>query len=340
MTKVLLVALILLISGCSDINYLLTAGLNQIQILRARENIQDLLQEKNDSAKLLHKLELVQESLQFARHMGLNVGQTYSTFARIKNEKQVWVLMACKKNSFRLHYWDYPIVGKTPYKGFFVKADAYAEQDKFQQKDFTTEIRTAVAFSTLGWFDDPLMPSMLKSSPVELTNTIFHELVHKDIWIKDHVALNESLANLVGHRLNVIFYRERLKELLPARETPQKLAKGRQQYRAALQQEQKLFKSAAIMRLLYNRIKKAQQQQMLSPEKRSQIFRTLKINTEISNAAILQRKIYLSAIPQINNCYKRFPQLPNLFAFLRRMFKLHPQEGLKILKRCDPRIST
>jgi predicted aminopeptidase len=337
MKKLSLLALILLISGCSEINYLLTAGLNQVQILRSRENISEITKDSDRPTQFVNKLKLVQDSLKFAKHMGLNVGQTYSSFAEIKNEKKVWVLMACKENSFRLHYWNYPIVGKTPYKGFFIKSDALAEENKFLKNKFTTEIRTALAFSTLGWFDDPLMPSMLKSSPVELTNTIFHELVHKDIWIQNHVAINESLANLVGHRLNVLFYRERLKELVYSTSSTQTLAKARQQYRMALLQEQKLFKGAARLRLLYQRIKLAQQQKMLTAEKRSQIFRRLKINSEINNAAIMQRKIYLTAIPQLNKCYQRYPKLPELFAFIDRMIKLHPKHRLKALKRCESR---
>jgi predicted aminopeptidase len=95
-------------------------------------------------------------------------------------------------------------VGSVPYKGFFSEEDALAF--KAEYPDYDTHIRTSSAFSSLGWFDDPVTPNLLELSDVELTETLFHELFHRTAWIPGSVSKNESAANFFGVMANIKFY--------------------------------------------------------------------------------------------------------------------------------------
>ena len=101
------------------------------------------------------------------------------------------------------------VVGHVPYKGFFSKSEAQAEADRLHKKGYDTTIRTSAAFSTLGWFDDPLLSHLLRFDKVALSEVVFHELFHNTLYIKGAGAFNESAANFVGHRAAIDFFRHR-----------------------------------------------------------------------------------------------------------------------------------
>ncbi|MGH7830991.1 MAG: aminopeptidase, partial [Candidatus Binatia bacterium] len=102
-----------------------------------------------------------------------------------------------------------------PYKGFFSEEAAKAEAENLERQGYDIYIRTAPAFSTLGWFDDPLLAHLLKYDKVTLAEVIFHELLHNTFFIKGAVDFNESLANFVGNRAAILFFRERYGESSP-----------------------------------------------------------------------------------------------------------------------------
>jgi predicted aminopeptidase len=335
-------------SACSDFGYYLSAGLNQLSILNSREDLETVLSKANakHDQELADKIKLIQDARSYASKLGLSVGGTFDSIAQLKNEKKIWVLMATEPNSMRLHYWSYPIVGRAPYKGFFEKELVLSTQAEFDQKKYITNIRQTVAFSSLGWFDDPLLPSLLKLDRLILTNTIFHELIHKQIWIKNRVALNESLASFLGYEINVSFYRARLKTLLDQQaerltadnSSSAQLTQARLDYRQALEQRTRMFANAKRMRVLYGRLTRLNRAIRLSQSarlERSHIFERLKLPSGANNAEIMQQKIYLTAISSLAACSKKYQQLPKLFAFIERMFKVTPQVSLSKLRRCS-----
>jgi predicted aminopeptidase len=123
--------------------------------------------------------------------------------------------MAAPKTDLRPYAWWYLFVGSVPYKGFFSKEAGEAEAERFQARGYDTYIRTSPAFSTLGWFDDPLLAHLLKYDRVTLAEVIFHELLHNTLFVKGQVSFNESLANFVGHQAAVLFFREHYGENSP-----------------------------------------------------------------------------------------------------------------------------
>jgi predicted aminopeptidase len=108
------------------------------------------------------------------------------------------VVSASAKDSFTRYEWHYPVVGDMPYKGFFNVEDARKERDKLEKKDLDVWVRGVEAFSSLGWFKDPLYSYMRSYSPNRLADLIIHEQLHATVFIKGQVQFNEELAEFVG----------------------------------------------------------------------------------------------------------------------------------------------
>ncbi len=210
---VVTVALVALLSltattGC-QITYLLKGAYNQMNILYHREPIEEVLKNPDLSPEDRAKLELTQKARRYSSEkLSLKVGKNYSTFVKLKGPYVVWALNASPKWKLEHHLWHFPIVGSVPYKGFPDEADAQVEAKDLQNQGFDTFIRGVGAYSTLGWFSDPLLSSMMRYSEEDLVNTIIHESVHTTLYIKSNADFNERLASFIGDKGTEQFYLE------------------------------------------------------------------------------------------------------------------------------------
>jgi predicted aminopeptidase len=130
--------------------------------------------------------------------LGLKESKNYTRYVEIDRDYLAAVVSACAKDSFTRHEWWFPVVGKVPYKGFFDPADARKEREKLEKRDLDVWVRGVDAFSTLGWFRDPLYSYMRDYPPHRLANLLIHELLHATVFIKGHVQFNEELAEFIG----------------------------------------------------------------------------------------------------------------------------------------------
>jgi len=133
-----------------------------------------------------------------AEELGLEMSKNYTRYVELDRNYLAAVVSACAKDSFQRYEWSFPVVGKMPYKGFFDVQDARREREKLEKKDLDVWIRGVDAFSTLGWFTDPLYSYMRNYSPARLADLIIHESLHATVFIKGHVQFNEELAEFVG----------------------------------------------------------------------------------------------------------------------------------------------
>jgi predicted aminopeptidase len=149
----------------------------------------------------------------FGERQGLRPTSNYDTYVDLKRPAVVWVVSACEELSFTPKKWTFPIVGSVPYLGWFDKSDAWHHANELRLEGWESDVRTASAFSTLGWFDDPVMSTMIHEGPEalgELADVVIHESTHATHYVDGQTAFNESIANFVGDRLAVVWLGERL----------------------------------------------------------------------------------------------------------------------------------
>ncbi|HMO17943.1 MAG TPA: aminopeptidase [Oligoflexia bacterium] len=198
--------------SCS-LPYYTSAGYHQARLLLSRKSIDSALKEEKLDLDLKNKLELTLIAREYADKIGLKPGKTFLTFATKSDIPKSWLVIAAKSLKLEVYEWKFPIVGSLPYKGFFSPEEAETEKIKLEKEGYDTTIRTSAAYSTLGWFDDPIMPSTLSLDHLALFNTVVHEIVHTSFWIKGQVAFNETMANAVGFLATATYFKS--KETLP-----------------------------------------------------------------------------------------------------------------------------
>lgn len=191
-------ALFLALTGCSPV-YVLKAGWAEAKILAAREPMAEVASDPAVPLRTRQQLRLVLDARAFARDsLGLRVGDSYTTFTRLESDTLAVVLSAAHRDRLVARTWWFPIVGRVPYRGFFDLDDALDEQRELEREGFDTYLRPTAAFSTLGWFSDPLLSTLLRLDDVELVETVLHELSHNHLFLPGHTTFNESFATFVG----------------------------------------------------------------------------------------------------------------------------------------------
>ena len=146
-------------------------------------------------------LQLVVEVRQFAQDsIGLTTGQAFTAYTALPSDTLVLVLTGARRDLLVPVTWWYPIIGRVPYQGFFRPADAESARAELAAFGLDVELRPAAAFSTLGWFDDPLLSPTLAGDSASVAETVLHELLHTTYFVPGDVGMSESFANMVGHR--------------------------------------------------------------------------------------------------------------------------------------------
>jgi predicted aminopeptidase len=198
-----LAALFLAGNGC----YYAQVAFGQARVLFGREKIEDALA-TNHSLRPDEraKLALVPEIRRFAHEeIGLADNGSYRTFYDTGEKPISWNVSACAKTSFTPYLWTFPFVGAAPYKGFFDLEDARAQARELAALGLDTEVREVSAYSTLGWFDDPVFRRMLAYDVGDLASTLIHELTHATVFRAGDADFNESCATFVGNEGGLAF---------------------------------------------------------------------------------------------------------------------------------------
>lgn len=196
----------LLLTACSP-TYVIRAGYEEAKILSRRQSIRKLVDDPRTPPEERAKLALVLQARGFARNaLHLKAGDSYTTYSRLKSDTLALVVSAAYRDRFRAYTWWFPIVGHVPYKGFFSESAARAEMRRLEERGLDTYVRPTAAFSTLGWFKDPLVSPVLRYGEVDLVNTVVHEIFHNTIYVAGQAMFNESAANFVGGHGAIEFF--------------------------------------------------------------------------------------------------------------------------------------
>ncbi len=198
-----------LLSGC-QVTYLIKSAYWQAGLLNSRVPIDEALSDPNLSEEQKRKLRLAQEARAFAEtQLGLKPTQNYTSYVQLDRPYVTYVVSAAHKNKLEAYKWWFPIIGSVPYKGYFNPDGAKEEADRMKKKDLDVYVRGVSAYSTLGWFKDPILSSMLAYKDHDLVNTIIHETVHATIYVKSEADFNERLAVFIGNKGAEEYYRSK-----------------------------------------------------------------------------------------------------------------------------------
>ncbi|MEY4064657.1 MAG: hypothetical protein RIR26_865 [Pseudomonadota bacterium] len=203
-----------LLSGC----YTLSQGYEQVRLFSKRTPLDEVLREGTEAPARLEKLKLVPEVLAFAeKRLSLTPGSSYRHYISLDRPALSYVVQAAEKRKLRLKTWWFPIVGRQPYLGYFNRQEAVEFQKTLVAEGYDTVMGGVQAFSLLGYFPDPLYSSMLDgNSKTEFIELLFHETLHRTIYVPDHYAFNENLAEFVSRHATVLFLKERAQGELEA----------------------------------------------------------------------------------------------------------------------------
>lgn len=193
--------------------YLSRGAWEEAKILTKRRNISDILSDNTSDSvdtRTRAKLRVVQAARLYARDsIGLKAKDSFTAYSRLDRDTLVLVLSAAYRDKLAPYTWWFPIVGRVPYKGYFDFSAAQRDAVGLEQEGYDTYLRPSDAFSTLGFFNDPLLSTTLRADTFDLANTVIHELTHNTFYASGQVAFNESFASFVGARGAAAFFRSR-----------------------------------------------------------------------------------------------------------------------------------
>jgi predicted aminopeptidase len=187
------------LSGCQAVRFYQQAVAGQCQILLHEQSIPKLIADPKTPASLKAKFEAVLKIRQFAaEQLKLPAGQSYLKYTDLQRPYAVWNVNICPALSLEPKTWWFPIVGRASYRGYFHERPALQYADSFSKKGWDVYVDGVETYSTLGWFNDPILNTFINELDSELAETIFHELAHRRLFVPGDTDFNEAFATAVA----------------------------------------------------------------------------------------------------------------------------------------------
>jgi predicted aminopeptidase len=320
--------------SCSHLSYYAQAVHGHWQIVRQTQPITQILHESNDIA-LKQQLATVLKIKTFAtEELHLPKNASYTEYADLKRPYVVWSVFATPSFSLELKRWCFLFAGCISYRGYFNEASARELAETLQQQGYDVYVAGITAYSTLGWFNDPVLNTMLDWPTPQLAGLIFHELAHQQLYLKDDSIFNESFASIVEQ--------VGTERWLAQQGTPQEIAEDRQ----TQQQEQAFVHLIMTTRQELEKI----YQQPLAPESmtvaKQQVFDQLQTRyaqlkqqwnndnrydrwfaTQLNNAKLASVITYQHHVPAFQALLARcHNDLPKFYLAAKQLGELPPDD--------------
>ncbi|MCS6839055.1 MAG: aminopeptidase [Bdellovibrionaceae bacterium] len=200
---IVIVSTILGISGC----YYLKNSYYHGKILFQAKNIEKWLNDPSLTERERKKILLAKDVLDFVeQQLGLKTHGNYRNYVRLDRRHVSYLLTAAPKWKLEAKKWWYLVVGELPYRGYVFESEALSEAHELEQKGYDTFVRGVTAYSTLGWFKDPILSTMLDYSDEDFVELIIHELIHANVFVEGYGDFNEQLASFLGNWGAILFY--------------------------------------------------------------------------------------------------------------------------------------
>lgn len=185
----------MVLGGCTQMGYYAQAAQGQYALWSSARPIDDWLGDPATDVRLKARLEKARQIRAFAiQELDLPDNGSYKNYAALKRPYVLWNVVATPELSLQPLQWCFPIAGCVSYRGYYSQDDAQAYARQLRSDHYDVQVGGVPAYSTLGWFDDPLLSTFINSSDAELARMIFHELAHQVVYIPGDSAFNESFA--------------------------------------------------------------------------------------------------------------------------------------------------
>jgi predicted aminopeptidase len=195
-------------AGCTTGRYLTQAACGQLDIAIRARDIEGAARDPHVDPRVRRLLALVPEIKRYGEENSLRPTSNYKRYADLQRPAVVWVVTASEPLRFRSKTWWFPIVGTVPYLGWFDRADAAALADELHAQGLDSDVGAADAYSTLGWFDDPVLSTMLGDGlapAADLVDVVLHESVHATLYVNGQTRFNESLAEFAAAKMTLVW---------------------------------------------------------------------------------------------------------------------------------------
>jgi len=198
LVKILLVVSLPLLAACGDLGYCLQCVAGHLDVVSRTRSIDEVLQDPQVSAAERQQLTKVLAIRSFAvDELSLPDNDSYRLYANLDRPFVVWNVVATPEFSLAPKQWCYPVVGCVAYRGYFDSASATQMGEQLTAEGFDVDVAGVKAYSTLNWFDDPVLNTFLDGADSQLASLIFHELAHQVAYVPDDCSFNEAFAKTV-----------------------------------------------------------------------------------------------------------------------------------------------
>lgn len=300
---VLLLSFLGFCTGCSSLRYLTQAAAGQEDINRRGIQISEIVDGHHLDARTRDLLANVQRIKAFGEANGLAHTKSYTRYVWLPRKQVVWIVTACHPLAFAPKIWKFPIVGSITYTGWFDRKEADAEAARLAGLGWDVDVRPSPAYSTLGWFDDPILSTMFRKEDPDalgdLADVLLHETLHATYYVPGQSTLNESVASFFGDGLAVKYM-----DMVLGPDTPAKKAfldtRARGEKRAKRMQVAYLELDALYKSSAPRAEKLAQKKAILE-----KLEKDLRMTRHVTNATLIQYKTYGSGKEQLDELLGR-----------------------------------
>ena len=334
-----------LLASCSTLNYYGQAAQGQLELLSDARPIDDWIADPGTSIKLRHRLETARQIRRFAvSEMALPDNNSYKNYAALKRQYVLWNVVATPELSLTPLQWCFPVAGCVNYRGYYSKEAASAYAKELQAEGNDVEVGGVAAYSTLGWFSDPLISTFINYPDAELARMVFHELAHQVVYVAGDSRFNESFASTVEEvgverwmdrfgnaamREGYVRYKSRKRDFLAL------LMK----YRKALEQNYAIVdrtdtEKRVVKARLFRELK--DEYQVLKGSWGGYAGYDRFFEQPLSNAHLASIATYEDFVPAFRAILRRERDFPHFYAAVKRLAELDRSERHRILKALAP----